>query len=114
LGLFYLEGDLKWAPNPGQWFETVPVPEGFVTDLASVPLLWSKYPPQGRYAYAAIVHDYLDWTPQIKKEEADDILKAAMQDAKVDPILRCPTGRQSGSDWSSHAACLSYHPAVVV
>ena len=35
------------------------VPEGFVTDGASVPrIFWSVFPPVGRYFVAAIVHDY--------------------------------------------------------
>lgn len=36
------------------------VPAGTVTDLASVPrLLWAVFPPHGRWAKAAIIHDYL-------------------------------------------------------
>lgn len=36
------------------------VPLGFITDLASVPrVLWALLPPHGRYAKAAILHDYL-------------------------------------------------------
>lgn len=82
---YYLEDDLVWKPNPGQTFKAVTVPKGFVTDLASVPrILWTKYPPTGRYAYAAIVHDYLYWSHELSKDEADDILKAAMKDSKVD------------------------------
>lgn len=35
------------------------VPQGFVTDGASVPRpLWNLFPPVGRYLVAAIVHDY--------------------------------------------------------
>jgi len=38
----------------------VKVPEGFVTDGASVPrLLWWLFPPTGRYFTAAVVHDWL-------------------------------------------------------
>lgn len=40
--------------------EVICVPAGFVTDLASIPrLLWPLLPPQGRYAKAAILHDWL-------------------------------------------------------
>ncbi len=36
------------------------VPEGFITDFASVPrMLWSIFPPTGRYTKAAVLHDYL-------------------------------------------------------
>ncbi|BAU94139.1 hypothetical protein MPPM_5534 (plasmid) [Methylorubrum populi] len=81
---FYLEGPLLWMPNQGQDFATVTVPKGFVTDLASVPSgLWSVYPKTGRYAYAAIVHDYLYWDQSRSREEADKVLAAAMEDAKV-------------------------------
>jgi hypothetical protein len=38
----------------------VVVPEGFVTDFASVPrALWSIFPPIGLYTKAAVIHDYL-------------------------------------------------------
>ena len=82
---YFLEGTLEWIANPGQNFSPVEVPKGFVTDLASVPaILWSVFPKTGRYAYAAIVHDYLYWTQAVSREEADSVLKAAMEDAKVD------------------------------
>ena len=60
---FYIkDGEARWFPNQGQAYKFVEVPIGFVSDLASVPsILWSKYPPQGRYAIAAIIHDYLYW-----------------------------------------------------
>lgn len=36
------------------------VPKGFKTDFASVPrICWSVFPPYGRYAKAAVVHDFL-------------------------------------------------------
>ena len=38
----------------------IEVPEGFITDFASVPrFLWSIVPPNGRHGKAAVVHDYL-------------------------------------------------------
>lgn len=82
---YYLDGPLLWIPNFGEKLTAVSVPTGFVTDLASVPrILWSKYPPTGRYAYAAVIHDYLYWFQTGTREEADEILRAAMSDAKVD------------------------------
>ncbi|ATQ68873.1 hypothetical protein Ms3S1_27590 [Methylosinus sp. 3S-1] len=84
---YFLEDNLEWIPNQGQNFSAVEVPKGFVTDLASVPaVLWSIFPKTGRYAYAAIAHDYLYWTQTVPREEADSVLKAAMEDAKVDPV----------------------------
>ncbi|WP_205691074.1 DUF1353 domain-containing protein [Cellulophaga sp. BC115SP] len=39
---------------------TILIPTGYVTDFASVPmLLWSFFPPIGKYNRAALVHDYL-------------------------------------------------------
>ena len=36
------------------------VPDGFVTDFASVPRFWWRWvPPAGDYAAAAVVHDWL-------------------------------------------------------
>lgn len=82
---YYLKGRLTWTPNPRQEFEPVVVPTGFVSDLASIPrLFWSRLRPEGRYVYAAIVHDYLYWTQARTREEADRILQFAMEDSRVD------------------------------
>jgi uncharacterized pyridoxamine 5'-phosphate oxidase family protein len=82
---FIKGGPIIWRPNPGQTFKAVNVPEGFVTDLASVPrAFWEIMRPEGRYAYAAVVHDYLYWMQDRSKEEADKIFRFAMEDAKVD------------------------------
>jgi hypothetical protein len=36
------------------------IPDGFTTDLASVPrIFWSLLPPDGRYEKAAVLHDWL-------------------------------------------------------
>jgi len=43
--------------------ETITVPAGFVTDLASIPrLVWSFYPPDGPWVKAAVIHDFLYYT----------------------------------------------------
>lgn len=79
--------------------ELIVVPPGFVTDLASVPqLVWTFYPPDGPWAKAAVIHDFLYWTKgtgewhdhvgitrdkPYSRKEADDILKEAMADRKV-------------------------------
>ena len=55
------------------------VPAGTVTDLASVPrALWAIFPPHGKYAKAAIVHDYLYAHAIGTKAEADRIFYEAM------------------------------------
>jgi hypothetical protein len=86
---YYTVGDrqLIWQPNAGQKFRAVAVPNGFVSDLASVPrIFWSVLPRQGRYAHAAIVHDYLYWAQERPREEADDIFKTGMEDSNVEAV----------------------------
>ncbi len=39
---------------------TIKVPQGFLTDFASIPrLFWPILPPFGPWRYAAVIHDYL-------------------------------------------------------
>jgi len=59
--------------------EIILVPKGFKTDLASVPrIFWNIVPPHGKYAKAAIVHDYLYVEAYKTKEYADNIFYEAM------------------------------------
>lgn len=83
--IYFLTAPISWTPNPGQEaYEAVTIPAGFVTDFASVPrIFWSALRPDGQYAYAAVVHDYLYWTQTRSREEADEILKMAMEDFEV-------------------------------
>jgi hypothetical protein len=88
---YYLKGSSSvWRPNPGQAFKAVTVPVGFVTDLTSIPQgLWSfGLRPEGPHSYAAIIHDWLYWTQERPREEADQILLFALEDSKVDAALR--------------------------
>lgn len=58
----------------------IEVPAGFVTDLASVPrILWMLLPPDGKYAKAAIIHDYLYDNALRTKAEADCIFLDGMR-----------------------------------
>jgi len=86
--IYFLIAPISWRPNPGQEvYEAVTVPIGFVTDFASIPReFWSALRPDGEYAYAAVVHDYLYWTQTRSREEADQILKMAMEDFEVDAV----------------------------
>jgi hypothetical protein len=62
---------------------SVIVPEGFVTDLASVPrILWAIFPPFGRYTEAAVVHDYL-YRIEADRKEADKEFYYIMRDEGV-------------------------------
>ncbi len=82
---WYIDRDLRWAPPKNSKLPAVKVPKGFTCDLASVPnFLWGALPPTGRYAYAAIVHDYLYWSQTTTREVADEILAVAMRDAGTD------------------------------
>ena len=83
--IYFLIAPISWAPNPGQEpYAAVTVPTGFVTDLASIPkIFWSLLRPDGEYAYAAIVHDYLYWQQTRPREEADAIFKMAMEDFEI-------------------------------
>ena len=77
--MYFTTKEFGWDPDVGQEHEYAPVrvPIGFVTDFASVPrLFWSLLRPDGLYAYAAVVHDYLYWEQPIAKEKADNIFQA--------------------------------------
>ncbi|EHI3752477.1 DUF1353 domain-containing protein [Salmonella enterica] len=59
--------------------DVISVPAGFVTDLATIPrIFWSVMPPDGKYAKAAIIHDYLYDNALRTKKEADLIFLDGM------------------------------------
>ncbi|EEF5015739.1 DUF1353 domain-containing protein [Salmonella enterica] len=67
---FYLSDDSS---------DVIEVPAGFVTDLATIPrIFWSLMPPDGKYAKAAIIHDYLYDNALRTKKEADRIFLDGM------------------------------------
>lgn len=69
--------------------EVIRIPAGWVTDLTSVPrALWAIYPPHGRYAKAAIVHDYLYDFAIGSKDYADQTFLEAMTVLEVSRITR--------------------------
>ena len=62
----------------------ITVPEGFVTDFASVPNFAAILAPKlGRYNRAAILHDYLYSTGEFIKGIADMVFLVAMQELEV-------------------------------
>ncbi len=73
-GAFDYHSDVR----PG-W--VINVPDGFITDFASVPrALWGLYSPTGTYGKAAVVHDYLYRTYGLAtKAEADAVFLEAME-----------------------------------
>ena len=86
--IYFLLDPISWTPNENQAsrFQAVQVPKGFVSDLASIPrAFYSLLRPDGTYAYAAIIHDYLYWTQSVNRKTADEILKNSMEDFEVGP-----------------------------
>ena len=91
---YYIKGgSIGWGPSQPVTKEElssvqkleVTVPEGFVTDLASIPrLLWSIQRPEGRHAYAAVIHDYLYWTQRRTRLESDEIFREILLETKTD------------------------------
>jgi len=83
---YFLTKQIAWKPNADQGYKLprVTVPLGFVTDFASIPrAFWSLLRPDGDYAYAAVIHDYLYWNQALSREQSDLIFKLAMQDFKI-------------------------------
>lgn len=67
---FYLSNDNS---------DVIEVPAGFITDLATVPrIFWIMLPPDGKYAKASIIHDYLYDNALRTKKEADRIFLDGM------------------------------------
>lgn len=82
--------DLNWELHEVYYVQTSKVsftiPKGFKTDLASIPkIIWNIYPPFGLYTGAAVAHDYIYRTPQIRmtREEADAVFLELMHLAGV-------------------------------
>lgn len=60
--------------------EIIRVPEGFETDLVSIPrVFWPILSPLDEYVKAAVVHDWLYKTGQYSKSRSDYIFKEAME-----------------------------------
>ncbi|MGG5931286.1 DUF1353 domain-containing protein [Salmonella enterica] len=59
--------------------DIIEVPAGFITDLATIPrIFWILLLPDGKYAKAAIIHDYLYDNALRTKWEADRIFLDGM------------------------------------
>lgn len=62
----------------------ITVPEGFETDFASVPrLFWNIIPPTGKYARAAVVHDFLYTNHSFDRKKCDRIFYLLMREDGV-------------------------------
>lgn len=85
-----LTNDLKLEYSTGV---VITVPQGFKTDLASVPkIFWNVIPPYGEYTQASIVHDFLYQNKgsvcglQFSRAESDKILYKLMIQAGTNYI----------------------------
>lgn len=65
------------------------VPAGFETDLASIPrIFWPFLSPAGKYAKAAVLHDWLYVTKTVTRKVADELFLEAMEVLGVSWITR--------------------------
>ena len=77
---------------------TVEVRVGFMTDFASIPrLFWIVLPRWGKYGNAAVVHDWLYWSQNRSRSEADNIMLEAMG------VLSVPTWQKYPIYWGVRA-----------
>lgn len=69
--------------------DVIDVSEGFMTDFASIPKLFRVVVPRwGKYGNATVIHDWLYWSHERERREADDILFEAMGELSVAPWRR--------------------------
>jgi len=108
--IWFLTKPIGWKPEgaASERYQPLEVPTGFVTDFASIPrLFWSLLPPDGEYTYPAIIHDYLYWTQDRPREEADEILKIGMQEfgirASIVTAIYSAVRVGGGSAWTENA-----------
>jgi hypothetical protein len=65
------------------------VPEGFITDLASVPrILWALFPRWGKHGFGAVIHDWLYVSGEVSRAEADWIFNEMMKHYNVRRLQR--------------------------
>jgi Protein of unknown function (DUF1353) len=100
--LWRLERDLTYRTLAG---DAITIPQGFITDLASIPRpFWDIFPPDGPWTEAAVVHDCLYFTcggldlwqgrrcisraSAYTRAESDGILREAMADIGVGLVAR--------------------------
>lgn len=85
--LFVLREEIRYR---SRWhLEILTTPAGRVTDFASVPrLLWAVFPPHGRYAPAAALHDELYRRRYGTRLYADLVFLDAMREVGVGRVTR--------------------------
>jgi len=91
-----LDDGINWRVDESYDFESailddiITVPAGFVTDFASIPrAFWCVLWPTGKYAKAAVIHDYLYRTKgKATKVQADLVFLEAMQVLGVSRLVQ--------------------------
>jgi Protein of unknown function (DUF1353) len=74
--------------------DTIVIPQGFVTDYATIPrVFWNIIPPDGDARFPAILHDYLyslrGWAPYFKtRAQCDGLFLEAMRHVGVNMVER--------------------------
>jgi hypothetical protein len=83
-----LTDDLIYIHETKSSAEVHIVPDGFVTDFASIPRVFrGVFPKHGLYSPAAVVHDWLYHIRKGSRSRADSTFLAAMLDLKV-PLVQ--------------------------
>jgi hypothetical protein len=84
-GIWRLMSDLKYQGKSDSFI----VPEGFITDFASVPRLFRwLVPTSGEYTKAAVLHDWLLQTSAVSRRDADGIFRRVMRELDVQVLRR--------------------------
>jgi len=79
----YYDDKVIGNTNGYYWIEVEPK---FMTDFTSVPPIFrSLVSKWGKHGNATVLHDYLYWTQQCTRQEADKIFKDAMEVFGVHP-----------------------------
>jgi hypothetical protein len=86
-------GSYKWRVHEPMAYEiegvAYAVPAGFSTNMASIPrIFWNILPPTGKYAKAAILHDWLYTVGKLPRKECDQILLDGMKSLTVESWKR--------------------------
>ncbi len=108
----FVEGTLFSTTQPYTWrigstLLKIIIPEGFVTDYASIPRnLQGFLRSQDRYSRAALIHDYLYWSQLCSREQSDNLFLIAMIESGVPWVQRKPiyeaVRRAGGTAWRSN------------
>jgi hypothetical protein len=106
---YYLTEKIEWKPDdPNSRLAAVVVPAGFVTDFASIPrIAWSIFPTDGDYTYPAVVHDYLYWSQQTSRVDADEVFRLMMKEFQISDasiaIIHTAVRAGGESAWTENA-----------